>query len=146
MNASVTSRPLAYTFVVFEELAFYFFNPSRQACKECLLFEEFLQWSHGGAEQNLSPTDVFSIKNARLPSDEGICVKVRVFSDADLSSQNRVGANCRTPGNSGLRCDDRMFPNLHVVRDLDQIVEFGSTPDDRSFKRAPVDAGIGSDL
>ena len=42
--------------------------------------------------------------------------------------------------------NDRVFADLDVVRDLDEIIELDAAADDRRLEGSPVDAGICADL
>ena len=56
----------------------------------------------------------------------------RVFSNTDLAAESEWSPTVefRYPG---LRSNDGVFSDNDVMRDLDQIVEFRTAPDDRGF-------------
>ncbi len=110
------------------------------------MLEELLQRPHRRAPQDFSTADVLSVKDSALSSDNCIGIEPRVFSNPDLPSQDRVRTDGRTPGNSRLGCDNSVFADFHVVRDLDEIIQFRAAPHNRGFQRTAVDAGVRSDF
>ena len=68
------------------------------------------------------------VGNTHLPREEAVAAHLRGACDAGL---------CRRDG---------VLADLHVVADLDQVVQFHAPPDDRRIGFGAVDAGIGADL
>src|SRR5690606_29829232 len=64
--------------------------------------------------------------------DARLSLYLTAFGNADmanhtyLSPQNHVLTNLGTPGNSGLRCNNRIRSHLHIMRDLDQVIQFNA--------------------
>src|SRR5262245_43315547 len=66
--------------------------------------------------------------------------------DAYLASQGHEIAEFRAPGDTGLRHDDTMPSDHHVVPDLHEIINFRALPDHGVAQGATVDGGIGADF
>src|SRR5438477_10414741 len=66
--------------------------------------------------------------------------------NTDLASERRVPANLSAPCDAHLRHDDRMFPNDHIMRDLDESIDFSAFTYDSRAQRSPIDGYVGADL
>ena len=66
--------------------------------------------------------------------------------DADLSREETVVPHLRSACDACLGRGNGILADLHVVADLDQVVEFHAPADDRRVGLGPVDAGVGADF
>ncbi len=66
--------------------------------------------------------------------------------DADLSAEHGEVANRRASRNSDLRDQQRALADLHVVGNLNEVVDFRSRADERSFETRPVYACVRADF
>ena len=69
-----------------------------------------------------------------------------VVRDADLSREETVVPHLRSACDACLGRGNGILADLHVVADLDQVVEFHAPADDRRVGLGPVDAGVGADF
>src|SRR5690606_14129069 len=65
---------------------------------------------------------------------------------AHLSTNNGVPADFGTPGNSRLGSYHRMFANLDIVRNLNQIIQLYALPYDGRSHRSTIDYRIRTDF
>ena len=98
----------------------------------------------GVPEAHLVVGDV--LVDAALRADLHAVADRNVVGDADLPGEEAVAAHARGSGNSGLRRGDGVLADLHVVSDLDQVVELHAAADDGRVGLRAVDAGVGADL
>lgn len=85
-------------------------------------------------------------RNTALGGDYRIVFDCQVANDADLACHFDVFADPCAAGNPRLRGDDGIFSNGHVVRDLDEIVDFDSVLNPSSTKPGPVDRRVRADF
>ena len=98
----------------------------------------------GVAEADLVVADV--LVDTALRADLHAVADRDVVGDADLPGEEAVAAHARGPGNAGLGRRDGVLADLHVVADLDQVVELHAAADDRRVGFGAVDAGVGADF
>src|SRR5438309_1658273 len=67
-------------------------------------------------------------------------------ADARLSGKHNVIAQPGTSRDTRLPDDQTMLADLHVVRDLDEVVDLCSFADDRRPQCAPIDGHTRADL
>jgi hypothetical protein len=65
---------------------------------------------------------------------------------ADLSADHHSFAQLGTSCYGRLSGDDRILANIHVVGDLDEVIQFGSFADDGAAHGSAVDAAVRTDL
>src|SRR5262249_53907695 len=69
-----------------------------------------------------------------------------VSIDTNACGENDVIADLRAARDARLRDYDAVFANVHVVRDLHQIIDLGAAANPRSVKARPVDCDARADL
>src|SRR5262249_54935346 len=69
-----------------------------------------------------------------------------VLVGSDLAGHHSIGAPRGPARNPRERGHDRVFADLDVVADLDQVVELRAPPDARAAEPRAVDAAVGPDL
>ena len=84
--------------------------------------------------------------NAGLWPDDGAVADLDVIDHADLPGQSDVFAEPSAAGDSRLGCDHGMLTDDHIVGDLYQVVDLGSSLNDGFAQRRSIDRGIGADL
>src|SRR5262249_53543237 len=77
--------------------------------------------------------------HARLGAHRRAVADLDVAHDADLAGQHHVVAQDGATRDAHLRDDDAILPDLHVVRDLDQVVDLAARADPRGAGRGAVD-------
>src|ERR1700676_3902147 len=65
---------------------------------------------------------------------------------AYLAAENNVVSQLRAPGNAGLRDDQAMLADGHVVRNLDQVINLRAFADDRRTERSPINGHVRADF
>src|SRR5262249_5738490 len=65
---------------------------------------------------------------------------------SDLAADDGIVFDDSAPGDTGLSRDDDAAADLDIVRDLYQVIDFGSGADPRGSQRTTVDRGVASDL
>src|SRR5258708_7903697 len=65
---------------------------------------------------------------------------------ANLSAQNDIVAQLGAAGDAGLRNHQAMLAESHVVRNLDEVVYFGTLPNQGRSERAAVNGHVGTNL
>jgi hypothetical protein len=65
---------------------------------------------------------------------------------SDLTSDDDTVSQAGAAGDPRLRANDTMHPNLHIVCDLDEIIDFGAGADPRAAKAGTVDCRIRANL
>src|ERR1700733_8943212 len=71
---------------------------------------------------------------------------MQVPYDSRLATDHDAASDLGTTADSGLGGNDGILAHIHIVGDLDQVVQFGSGPDDGRSDRRPVDRCVGPDL
>src|SRR5437660_5071903 len=66
--------------------------------------------------------------------------------DADLPGHHHSFSHPSTAGNSGLRCDDGMFSDHNVVRNLDEVVDLDSFLDPSPAEARAINGCVGADF
>src|SRR6185312_6970858 len=69
-----------------------------------------------------------------------------VGDDADTGRQDHVVFQRHAAGEAGLRHDDAVLADNHVVADLDEVIDLGPGADDGVAHTAAVNVGAGADL
>src|SRR5262249_14359729 len=95
-------------------------------------------------EPRLPLGDVF--RDTALRSDAHPVANRHMPDDANLSPHHDSFSDARATGDPSLRCNNRMLPNNHVVRDLDEIVDFHAFLNPGSAKPGAVDRCVRADL
>ena len=91
-------------------------------------------------------SDGLSRRNSGLSTENRFVFDFTVIRYAHLPGDYAPIADRATAGNACLCGDDGVFADLHVMRDLDKIVDFHSVSNPRDFERTPVDRRIRADL
>src|SRR2546425_5743212 len=99
----------------------------------------------GGAAEQSCPRFHVGV-HPRLRLDDGALTYRDVIGDADLPGQDHTPLEPGRAGNSDLGHDDAMLADLHVVADLDEIVDLGAAPDHRLPQHRTIDGRVGADL
>ena len=124
--------------------AFYGFTHFRQLVfhsPELCLFEPRFSWA---TEHDLIGGDIRC--NACLCADLGAIADMNVVFNADLASEYNVVSSACAPCDPDVSADQVMFTDGAVVRDLYEIVDFGSLADSGRSIGASVDGGISTDF
>ena len=106
----------------------------RQPPEMRLLQQELFQRPDGCPPQDLAAPNVLAVQDTTLPAYNRAVIEACMFSDSDLAADYALRAECGTAGDSGLSSNYRVFANFDVVRDLNQIVELHTAPNDRRFQ------------
>ena len=69
-----------------------------------------------------------------------------MVGQARLPGQQHVVTDLAAARHANLRHDQAALPDAHIVRDVDQIVDFGVGPDHGITDTSPVDGSVGPDL
>src|ERR1041384_7626960 len=69
-----------------------------------------------------------------------------VIRDPDLAAQKHFVTHVRAARDARHRRDEAALADVHVVGDLDQVVDLGAGADHRVVHAAAVDGGVGADL
>src|SRR4029079_9717767 len=80
--------------------------------------------------------------DARLCGHYDVIANADVAVHADLSAQRHAAAYDCTPRNSGLRNDQRVRPDPHIVTNVDQVVDLHIIADLGCPHGAPVDRRV----
>src|SRR5205814_3137161 len=67
-------------------------------------------------------------------------------ADSSLPGQDCSVADRHRPGYSDLRHDQALFTDSNVVRDVNEVIDLGTVPDDRVIDAAAIDRAVGSDF
>ena len=113
----------------------------RQPCNTGQLLLLFADFRGGVAKMDLLWWDTFT--HPTLGGDDGLVPDLDVTDDPDLPGQSHVVPQLGAARDAGLRNEDTMLPNHHVVSDLHQIVDLGAFLDPRAAKARSVDGGSG---
>jgi hypothetical protein len=81
-----------------------------------------------------------------LGRDAGSISDREVIGHPDMASQDDVVADARAARDPNSGHNQAAFANPHVVTHLHQVIELGSTPDDRVVDAPSIDARMGPDL
>src|SRR5919198_5271554 len=95
-------------------------------------------------EQFLAGRDIAG--DAGLRGDDGAVTDREVAGDSHLPGEDDTAADPARPGDPHLGHDDRVFPDLHVVSDLHEVVDLGPAADDRQPQGRAVDGRVRADL
>ena len=87
-----------------------------------------------------------TLSHSGLGPNDGPRANLYVSDETGLGSQGRIVSDLRGAGNPGLSDKETMTPDLTVVADHDQIVDFGSTTDSSAIEGSPVNGRIGADF
>src|SRR5438132_1038013 len=90
--------------------------------------------------------DYLARKNTGLRPDHGPAEDPGVIAHADLAPDHTIVLDNGASGDTRLGGNDDAFSYLHVVRNLDKIIDFGSFADAGFTQGAAVYARIGSYL
>src|SRR3989442_985130 len=85
-------------------------------------------------------------RHAALRGDHGPVADADVVGDPHLPRQHHAAPKLRGPRDADLGHEDRVLTHLHVVPDLDEIVDLGPPADDGIAEGRAVDRGVGADL
>src|SRR5690606_5331708 len=85
-------------------------------------------------------------RNATLGVDTRLIGYMDMSHQSRLSSDNAIFPNFRTSRNTSLCSNSCVGANFHIMRYLNQVVEFYPAMNDRGSYRSPIDSGVGSDL
>ena len=69
-----------------------------------------------------------------------------VSDNADLAGKGTALANVRAAGDSDTGSNRGILANVHVVRNMDEVVEFYIALDHRVVERAAINSGARTDL
>src|SRR5262249_33063723 len=69
-----------------------------------------------------------------------------MIGDSDLPTNDDATANRAGAGNSRLRGNHNLCANLHIVSDMDQVIQFYAFGDARVVERAAIDRGVCANL
>src|SRR3954469_20347684 len=69
-----------------------------------------------------------------------------MVAQADLSTNDRFVLDNAASGNSRLRSDHNIFADLHVVSNVDKVIDFRPPPDYRRIQCAAIDGSVCTDL
>src|SRR5215510_8405633 len=97
-----------------------------------------------GAEVAAAGLDVG--RHAGLRADQRAVADTHVVGHPDLARQNHPPSEPRAARDPDLRHKDRVLTHLHVVPDLDEIVDFRAAADDGMAERRAVDGAVRADL
>src|SRR5690349_6006130 len=67
-------------------------------------------------------------------------------ADARLTREYGTVSNVHRPGHTNLRHQQTLLADSHVVRDVDQVIDFGASSHDRVVDTASIDGGVRPDL
>jgi hypothetical protein len=85
-------------------------------------------------------------QNASLASNHRSGFYAGVIADADLPSHDNIVFDGDAAGEAGLSGDYNVLPDLTVVADVDQVIDFCAATDAGFVERAAVDGGVGPDF
>ena len=116
-----------------------------------LLTQHLLQRPRGRAPVHRARFEAFvsdglAAEDARLPAEDDAGAYLHVVADADLAGQNSALADRARAGDAGERDQDRVFADVAVVADVDEVVEFCAAADASFRQCAAVDGAVGADL
>src|SRR5262245_59409009 len=89
---------------------------------------------------------MFTVQDASLAADDGIVVEACMLANPDLTANQAMRSDARTAGDAGLRGNHCVFANLHVVGDLDEVVQLHAASNHGTLERAAVNASICPDF
>src|SRR5262245_47857409 len=84
-----------------------------------LLQQKLPPWPDRRSPQHFSPFNVLAVQDAALSPDNRVVIQPRMLADPDLPADQGVSPDGGTPGDTRLRRNDRVFPDLDVMRNLD---------------------------
>src|SRR5882724_6810260 len=84
------------------------------------------------------------LENTRPRSDPAAIPYSQMIDDSNTSTQHDVLTDTSASGYARLRGNNRIFTENHVVRDLDQVVDFEARTNDGLSKGRPVYRGVGA--
>jgi hypothetical protein len=86
------------------------------------------------------------LENTRSRSNPGAIPYSQMIDDSNTSTQHDVLTDSSATGYTCLRGNNRMFADNHVMRDLDQVVDFDAPTNEGSSEGGAVDRGVGTYL
>ena len=86
------------------------------------------------------------VHNTGLRRNRGAVPDFEVAGKTYLAGDNDVITKLGASSNAGLRYDEAMFPDCHIVCDLNQVIYLGAFADNRRAKRTSIDSDIGADF
>ena len=116
----------------------------RQALKGGLAPGEFLE-GHGGGAHDLGIVGHI-LEHSAFRGDLDAMANLEMAGESALSRDENVIAQLGGAGDADLRDEQAMLPDLHVVPDLDQIVDLGPLAYHGFAQGRPIDRGPGADL
>ena len=84
--------------------------------------------------------------HAALRRDARAGADFQMAGHSGLTAKHNHVAKPGASGNTNLRNDEASLPDMHVMSDLDQIINLGSGTDISIRPAAPVDGTVGADL
>lgn len=87
-----------------------------------------------------------ALAGAAAGGDADVVFELDVAEDAGLTAEHDMLACLGGTCDACLGGDDVMLPDLDVVGDLDEIVDFRAFADDGLFEARTIDGGVGADL
>src|SRR5262249_58785233 len=83
---------------------------------------------------------------AGLGAEPGTVADRQVVGEAALACRDDAAAEPARAGDADLGDDDRVLPDVHVVADLDEVVDLGPAANDRPAEHGAVDRRVGTDV
>ena len=87
-----------------------------------------------------------------VANDSGLCRDLGPGTNLDMADHSTLStklgplSDTSRTGNAHLGDDQGARPHMHVVGDMDQVVDLGALPDHRTADGAAVDGTVGSNL
>ena len=122
------------------------FRQFGQAAKPGELLLEFIQRPCGCAPDDLSASHNFAGRDSSLRPNHGVIFDLAVIGNPDLTADGYILSNYAGTGNPRLRRYDCIFPDSHVMRDVDEVVQFRASPDFRAVQGSAINRGIRADF
>jgi hypothetical protein len=94
----------------------------------------------------LAASDRFARWDSRLRSRDSSVLKRAVVRNSDLTADNHFPAQNAAAGDARLRGNNGVLADLHVVRDLNQIIDFYAAADVGRLERSAVDGSVCSNF
>src|SRR5689334_7343682 len=100
-----------------------------------------LERLHGNSPPNTGPHD-FPRQYPGLRADNRALLHARVIAETDLPANHRLVFNHDAAADAGLRGNHDPFPDVAVVTDVHDVVEFRAASDARAAECGAVYAGV----
>src|SRR5437879_3684908 len=100
---------------------------------------------HSPINFSLAPDDLSGGYTA-FGAENHSCPNGDMVTEAHLAAYDCRILNHGTAGDPCLGSNDDIFSNLHVVSDVNKIVQLGTASDDGCVESASIDRCIGADL